>query len=147
MLDDRSARVLEAVVRRESRSLLQYAAEAFPWATPAEQAALARLQRLITAEQRAVARVADLLQRRRHRAPYLGPYPMAFTNLNFISLDHLLPVLAEHQERALAELDRDLAVVTDPEARAALEQLRAVKRDHLAALKVPTDAPAAAAVS
>jgi hypothetical protein len=147
MLDDRTARVLDAVVRRESRSLLQYVAEAFPWTTPAEQAALARLQRLIAEERAAVARVADFLQRRRHVAPYLGPYPMVFTNLNFVSLDHLLPVLAEHQQRALAELDRDLAAVTDPGARAVLEKLCAVKREHLAALKTLTDAPAAAAVS
>jgi hypothetical protein len=147
MLDDRTAQVLEAVVRRESRSLLQYVAEAFLWTTPAEQAALARLQRIIAAEQKAVARIADFLQRRRHVAPYLGPYPMAFTNLNFVSLDHLLPVLAEHQQRALADLDRDLAAVTDPGARAVLEQLRDVKRGHLSDLKSTAAAPAGAAVS
>ena len=40
MLDDRTAQLLEGVVRRESRSLLQYVAEAFPWTTPEEQAYL-----------------------------------------------------------------------------------------------------------
>src|SRR5262249_42901820 len=97
-------------------------------------------------EQLAVARVAGLLQRRRHVAPYLGPFPMAFTNLNFVSLDHLLPVLAEHQQRALAELDREIAAVTDPEARAVLERLREVKQEHPPALQTLDAAPAPAAV-
>jgi hypothetical protein len=146
VLDDRTAQLLEGVVRRESRSLLQYVAEAFPWTTPEEHAALSRLQRLIAEEQLAVARVAGLLQRRRHVAPYLGPFPVAFTNLNFISLDHLLPVLTEHQQRGLAELDRELAVVTDPEGRAVLERLRDVKQEHLPALKTLAAVPAPAAV-
>ena len=46
-LSSRQGAVAQDIVRRESRSLLQYVSEAFPWTTREERAALATLQEMI----------------------------------------------------------------------------------------------------
>jgi hypothetical protein len=70
---------------------------------------------------------------------------MAFTTLNFVSLDYLLPRLAEDGRRAVAALERDRAALTDADARAELDRLLDQKRRHLKTLEALATAPAAAA--
>ena len=78
---------------------------------------------------------------RRHIPPsFTGSFPAAFTTINFLSLEHLLPRLVDTQRQAVADLERDAAAVTDADAKAELEKLLAVKRLHLSeleGLKVP----------
>ena len=88
-MDDRTAAVLEDIVRRESRSLMQYVGESFPWTPAGEQPKLAQLQAMIDEERRATAELARFFTRRRHAAPYLGQYPSEFTNVNFINTDRV----------------------------------------------------------
>ena len=60
--------------------------------------------------------------------------------MNFLSLEYLLPRLVESQCQAVADLDSDIAAVTDADAKGELEKLLAVKRLHLSeleSLKVP----------
>ena len=53
--------LLENLVRRESRSLLQYASDSFPWITAEEQEPLAQLQTMVSEEAQAAAGVAQFL--------------------------------------------------------------------------------------
>src|SRR5580658_10376508 len=54
--------VLQACVRRESRSLVQYVRDVPLWVGPAERPALAKLKGLATAEQSATDRLSRYLQ-------------------------------------------------------------------------------------
>jgi hypothetical protein len=133
-MDARTASLLQGVFRRESRSLLHYASEAFPWATTEERDALAQLKKLIEQEQQAAAELARFLLRHRLALPPLGAYP-DFTGINYVTLDHLLPLLAEEQRKNIARLEQDLAAMTDSEAKGQLEKLTTMKREHLAKLE------------
>jgi hypothetical protein len=135
VIDAQTQALLEAIVRRESRSLLQYVGEAFPWATREEQAALAGLQTLIEEERQGVATLMQFLVRRGHVYPYLGQYPESFTSINFVALEHLLPLLAEHERRTLADLESDLGRMPDAEARQQVHNYLETKRRHLKALE------------
>jgi hypothetical protein len=147
MIDPRTEAVLQEIVRRESRSVLSYVGDAFPWTTARESAALPRLSKLVAEERQAVAELALFLTRRHVTLPYLGSYPNAFTTINFIALDYLLPRLVDFEGQSIADLERDLARLTDPEARAKVEKLLEVKRRHLPILKslnTPQPEPATA---
>jgi hypothetical protein len=135
MLDARTQTRLQDILRRESRSFLQYVRDSFPWTSPEEKAALAQLQTLIEEEQKAVAAFAKFLVRQRVGVPSLGPYPVAFTTLNFVSLDHLLPMLVDTQRRGIQELENELADFTDFECRQEMEKLLGTKRQNLKTLE------------
>jgi rubrerythrin len=134
MTDYLTAPILSDVLRRESRSLLQYVDEAFPWTPPEEQATWDQLTKLIAEERKALTALAHFLDRRRIPLPYLGSFP-DFTGVNFVSLDHLLPLLVEHQKKSIASLESDLARLSDPEAAKVLGQLLEVERRHLKTLE------------
>jgi len=134
-MDPQSQRILQGIVRREGRSLLQYLSDAFPWTTINEGDALARVQQFVKEERESTAALVRFLQRRRVTPPYFGAYPMSFTTLNFITLDHLLPLLVDAERKAIAALESDLARVTDPEARNLLQGMVEMKRGHEKALE------------
>lgn len=141
------ALLLQDIVRRESRSLLQYVSEAFPWTNQKEQAALASVQRMVEEERRDTAVLGQFLVRRRIGVPYLGPYPLSFTNINYTSLDHLLPMLVQHQRRAIEQLESDLRKLSDPEAQQQVRRILEIKRRHLQTLEHLSGSPTAAAAS
>jgi hypothetical protein len=134
-MDSLSISLVQDIFRREGRSLMQYVRDAFPWGTAEEQAALAEINAMIESEQQAAAGLARLLTRQHAALPYVGPYPMNFTDVNYISLDHLRPLLIEHQKRSIAHLERDLALLRDAEARGAVQKLLSVKEQHLKRLE------------
>jgi len=134
-MDAQTQALLQAAVREESRSFLQYIAESFPWTTDSERAPLAQFQKLAAADQEATAALSLFLARARVQPPYLGPFPMSFTNLNYISLEHLLPMLVKEERATLAARQRDLAQVLDPEVRAHLLRIIDLKKQHLLALE------------
>jgi hypothetical protein len=139
------ADLLEAAVRREGRSLLQYVSEAYPWTTSAGDTTPDQVRQLAHEERDALAVLTRFLARRRHAVPYLGAFPMAFTTMNFVSLDYLVPRLAADGRRAIDALERDRAALTDAEAKAELDRFLDLKRRHLKALEALATAPAAAA--
>jgi hypothetical protein len=134
VFDHATQELLQDVVTRENRSALAYIRNAYPWATSREEGALAALRRLAADEGRAVTALGEYLVRRRLPPALPVSYPSSFTTLNFLSLDYLLPRLADAQRRSVADLERDRARVTDPEARTELDKLLAAKRRTLAAL-------------
>jgi rubrerythrin len=127
--------LLEAILRREGRSLLQYVSESFPWTTPNEQEALACLQTMVREELQTTGTLSQFFARREHTVPYLGSFPASFTTINFVSLDHLLPLLAEAERQSLEQLERDLTRVADMEAKDLIQQMVEMKRRHLTTLK------------
>jgi hypothetical protein len=135
MLDATTQTRLQELLRRESRSFLLYIGDSFPWATADEKEALVQLQALIEEERKALAGLAKFLARRRIPLPYLGSYPVAFTTLNFVSLDHLLPMLIDDERRAVADLEGDLAGFTDPDCRQEVQKFLDMKRQHVKVLE------------
>jgi hypothetical protein len=141
VIDDATRDVVQECVRRESRSLLQYAREVPLWAAPADRPVLAKLKALATAEQKATDALGHYLQRRKVGLPSLGPYPSAYTSLNDAALHHLLPILVREYRGAVTALDADLARVGDADARARLAELLRLKRHHLPELEALTSQP------
>ena len=120
MIDSQTQGLLQDIFRRESSAFLIYIGDAFPWTTARGVPALERLNRIIGAERDAITVLGRYLARRRVPLPFHGMYPMSFTSFNFLSLYHLVPRLIQSQERLLAELDRDLPLITDADARRSL---------------------------
>ncbi len=142
MIDPETLTLLQDIVRRESRSLLTYVGEAFPWTNARDSAVRSKVMEILGEESKAVAALGRFLARRRAPVTFLGAYPESFTSLNFLALEHLLPRLVASQRRAITDLERDLAVLRDPEAKAQVEQLLAIKRRDLPLLESLTASPA-----
>jgi hypothetical protein len=128
VIDPQSQALLQDIVGRESRSVLRYVHDAYPWATAAEEGLLATLRGIIAQEARAVAVLGQYLIRRHLPPPLPGSYPSSFTTINFLALDYLLPRLVDAEAQSLAELERDLRAVADQGAHAEVEKLVQVKR-------------------
>lgn len=135
MIDAHTQRVLQEILQRESRSVLTYVGEAYPWTRWAEEKALTDLQQIIAAEREAVASLGRFLVRQRIALPYLRPYPAHFTTINFLALDFLLPRLIEYERRSIADLERDQATLKDPTGQTEVNKLLALKRQHLPRLE------------
>jgi hypothetical protein len=147
-MDDATRDLLPEIVRRESRSLLSYVGDAFPWTTSQGGPALQRLQQLVAAEREAVAALGRFLTRRRLPLAYTGSYPSSFTTINFLALEHILPRLAAWEKRSVAELERDVAALRgDADARALAERLLALKRENLTTLEAMAAAHAPSTVT
>ncbi|MGE3804240.1 MAG: hypothetical protein AB7K24_06170 [Gemmataceae bacterium] len=145
MIDASTLSLLQEIVRRESRSLMHYTSEAYPWTGAAAREVLAKLNKMIAAEQKAVERLARLLSRRRLPLPYIGAYP-DFTGVNYVSLDHLLPLLIEHQKKGIEQLERDLTCLYEVEVREQVQGILDVKKEHLTQLTALKDSATAGTV-
>ena len=135
MIDAFDALLLQEIAHRESRSILQYVEDVFPWTNAAEQPTLPRIRKLILEEQACTAGLVRFLFRQRVAPPFLGSYPEHFTALNYVSLDYLLPLLVEYQQKAVADLERDRPRLTDSAAAAEVQKILEIKRRHLQELK------------
>jgi hypothetical protein len=135
MIDAQSRAVLQSLIQSESHSLLHYVCESFPWISPSEQEALARLQQINQEEVEALAVLVRFLYKHRIVPAALGSYPMSFTNINYTALDHLLPILIDHQKGRIGDLQKDLAKIKDAEARGHVEKFLAIEPNHLQALE------------
>src|SRR5262245_57931609 len=107
-MDAQTRSILHGILRRESVSLLSYVAGAYPWATQRQTEALTALQKVIAEQKEAVAELGRYLARRKEPFLFFGSYPTAYTTLNFISLEHLLPRLVEQERANLANLEKDV---------------------------------------
>jgi hypothetical protein len=135
MIDARTQALLQDIVRRASRSMLQYVGESYPWAGDGEAGLLAQIRAVIAEEELAVEGLAGFLRKNRIGIPYLGSYPENFTNLNYVSLDYLMPRLLDWQRGWVAILGRDAALIADAEAKAEVQKLIAIARRHLEQLE------------
>jgi hypothetical protein len=135
VIDAATQKTLTDIIRRESRSLLQYVGEMFPWTTEQRQEAVGKLRQMVQEDYAAIAALSRSLAKRRVTPPFPGAYPMSYTGLGFVALDHVAPRLLEEQRRAVATLEAEVAVMKDADARAEVDKLLAVKRRHLPLLE------------
>jgi hypothetical protein len=147
VIDPHSQTVLQDILRRESRSVLLYVDEAFPWTTLTEEKSLTTLRHLIAEERQAVTTLGQFLVRQRVPLPYLPSFPSSFTTINFLAFDYVLPRLIDCERRSIAALERDLTTLKDPAAHAEVEKLLALKRRHLPQLEALAPAPSLASVT
>ena len=131
MIDAAAQGLIERQIRRDGRSLLQYVAESFPYTPASGEPAVAQVNALALEEQEAIAKLVRFLHRQHVSPPVLDSYPSQFTNINFVSLDHLLPGLLREQQTAVAELEHALAIYPDGEVRHLLWEYLHMKRRHL----------------
>jgi hypothetical protein len=127
-------RLVEAY-RRERLSFLQYVRQATPYAGRADRPVLDRVQALAGAEAAVLDGFAEYLDQNRVTVPYLGAFPTAFTNYNFIAIRKLLPELVTDEARGLKALERDTAALPPSDGRTRLETMTAAKRMHLSELE------------
>jgi hypothetical protein len=102
---------LHGLIRKESRSLLQYLSDAYPW-TPAQEVPLR--DEILASARRERDAIGDLVRycvRHQLGYPSFGAYPEHFMDLNFVSLDSLLPTLLAEQKKRIAELEWSLLTV------------------------------------
>jgi hypothetical protein len=127
--------VVQGVLRRHGRSLMQYLREAFPYLPGNGDNRLARFQQLATEDLESQVSLTNFLLRKHLSPPYLGPYPDRFTTFNYVSFDFLLPQLLQAERAEIAHLVKDVHTVDDAEVRERLQKVLDMKRRHLAELE------------
>jgi hypothetical protein len=132
--DPQTRAILQDIVRRESRSLLLYTADAFPWTTSDGEPRLAALRQAIREVADAVTALGRFLLKSRVTPPPAGAYPASFTSLNFVALSYLVPRLIEAERRSTAALEADLRQIKDAAGREHAAALLAHKQHALKAL-------------
>jgi hypothetical protein len=135
VIDAATQTLLQGLVQREGRTLLQYLGDSFPWAYSDSPKLDARLTELVTEERRGLGELVRTLARRRFVPPRFITYPASFTGYNNVALGYMLPDLVAAQRRSVAELERDLGGVRDVEVRAAVQHYLDLKRRHLEAVE------------
>jgi hypothetical protein len=102
---------LHGLIRKEAHSLLQYLSDAYPW-TPAND--VARRDAILACarrEQEGIGALVRYCVRHQLGYPSFGAYPEHFMDLNFVSLDSLMPTLLAQQKKRIAELEWSLLTV------------------------------------
>jgi hypothetical protein len=133
-MDARTAAIFREIIRRESRSLLAYVRDSFPWADHDDQTELGRLHNLIEEERQALERLAEVLNRHHVTPTYLGGFPSQFTTINYVSLDFLVPQLVGEEQKSIACLEPELAQFQG-DGHDELAHLLEIKRRHLPVLR------------
>jgi hypothetical protein len=131
-LDERR---LQDLFRRERRSLMQYALGAAPYAAGDDRKVRDDVLRIAEEELEVLDRFGEFLARSRITLPYLGSFPIAFTDLNFVHIRHLLPKLVEEEKRDLEALEADRAAVADAAAGSEIDRLIELHQRHLKKLE------------
>jgi hypothetical protein len=129
------ANVLPQLIRRESRSFLQYARDAFPWSKGKDSETVARVQSMAAAEAAAIDSIAKLMIERRIGIPHLGSYPASFTSWNFIAVRDLIPKLTATERQGITAVECDLDMIADRDLRTRVEELLSIKRRNLEELQ------------
>ena len=141
MIDTASRDILQQCVRRESRSLLQYAREVPLWVSPADRPVLAKLRALAEAELAAIDALGVYLQKQHAGLTTLGPFPSQFTTVNDAALHYLLPILIREQQAGIAAIEADYDHMPDADARAHLAEILRLKRQHLPEMEALSSQP------
>jgi len=105
--------LLNELLIRLHRSLVQYVLDAWLWSTPEAVPLKGALLTLLERQREDVGLLANLLTQRRHAIDF-GTYPMEFTRVNYLAVEFLFSKLCDHQhslvksfEQAVGNLDDD----------------------------------------
>jgi hypothetical protein len=60
---------------------------------------------------------------------------MTFTNINYMSLDHLVPLLIENQRQRIAEIEAAVRSMADADSRSQADAYLTINRRHLQKLE------------
>jgi hypothetical protein len=143
--------VLNRLVERMYRCLLQYTVECWPWTTSSESPdgkspEQKAIEQMAARQQEFVGRLVELVSQRGQVADF-GNYPDN-SELHYVSLDYLVGKLITDEERLVADLESAReAVRNDPPAATLIVELLAAEKQNLAKLrelatKAATVAPA-----
>jgi hypothetical protein len=135
-----SVELLQHLVRKEARSLLQYVAESDPWTTQPARREL--IKSLAHEEQEGVGKIVRYLMRCRVLPAVPDGYPSNFTTINFVALEHLIQPLVEYEDKSIHDLQRQYDMISDDPARTLVHDYLEMKRRHRQALLDPADAVA-----
>lgn len=139
--------LLHRLFGRLYHSLLQYVGESWPW-SPAQKETQehAFLNELLQSQMEDVREMADFLVA--HRVPlFPDPYPMKFTDLQYLSLEHLVREVLADQQKLLEELEAGAkSLESFPEAAELVKSIADNERALVERLKSFGKAPAAAGV-
>ena len=139
MADSNPGDMLNRVLARLYRSLLQYAVDCWPWTSATDTAASEMpeqrvIEEMTARQQEFVARLADLITRRGDVVDF-GSF-RDNSELNYVSLDYLLGKLIADEQGLIAELQVALpALQHDAEATALVSELLAVETQNLTQLR------------
>jgi hypothetical protein len=134
-MEPQTRAILEDVVRRESRSLLVYVGDAYPYTNSDGEPRLAALRRAIKEVASAVVELGRFLLKNRVTPPPLGAYPASFTAYNFVALSFLVPRLIDAERRSVAALEADLKQIKGAAAKEQVAALLAHKQHALTILE------------
>lgn len=127
--------ILNRLIHLESRSLPAYLGEAAVFVGPEDERAAAVLANIQANQRGLVQQLANAVRSRRGRVE-TGSFPMTFTDLNFVSLGHVLPELLRYQRRDIAIIESCAqSLAREPEARALAEEVLGSEKAHLEQLE------------
>ncbi|HEY3963049.1 MAG TPA: hypothetical protein VGM05_00715 [Planctomycetaceae bacterium] len=140
--------ILNHLVARAYRSLLQYAVECWPWTTLTESIGSAApeqqaVEQIAARQQAFVGRLVELLIDRGETVDF-GNFPDN-SELHYVSLDFLLGKLIADEQNLVAELEAAQgALHNDPSAAGLVSELLAAEQANIARLReLAAKAPAA----
>src|SRR5580704_8310412 len=149
MADQNHSDLLNRLLVRIYRGVLQYAVECWPWSAAAdangvESPEQRAIEKMAARQQQLIARLVELLSKRRAAVDF-GVYPDN-SELHYVSLDYLIGKLIADEERLVAELEAaQKGLQSDPEAVRLVADLLAAENEHLAQLRdLAAKAPARA---
>lgn len=96
------------------RSLLQYTAEAAPWAPDADAELQVQVMEFAAEQETSVKAIVEFLLSRKVVVDF-GVYPQEYTSLHFVSLEYLLARLNESEQALLTELENALSSLAGDE--------------------------------
>lgn len=135
---------LNRLLQIVNRSLPMYLADADPWVADPEEPAAVGLRNIVADQRKLAERIADEILDRREQ-PNPGEFPMAYTDLNDVSLDYLLGELAHRQRRDIAAIEHCVQELNgDPRAHSLAEEALGAAKAHLEQLEELTGEPATA---
>ncbi len=147
MIDPQTLKLLFGILLRESCSRLQYMGDAFPWTTSEDAPIVDQIKTLAAEEKALLTRIGQFLFRHRVPVTNAGQFPSSFTTMNFLALDHLLPLLVTTEDQALADLRATLPKMPEGEARDLVDKLLTLKQRNLKKLQDLHAAPASKVAS
>ncbi|MBT6154811.1 MAG: hypothetical protein HOL01_02185 [Planctomycetaceae bacterium] len=146
MADTHHNSLIADLLIEQSRCLLQYAGECWPWMAD-DDAERSVIETMVARQQQGVARMANLLNGRRQTIDF-GAYPTEFTDLQYLALSHLLGLLVESQQALVDAIDQTAThCAVDVEAVAIIVEIHTIERENLGRLqelaaKQASDSPA-----
>ncbi len=116
-------------------SLSIYLADADPWTQRADDRAAVVLHNIVADQRELAKRIGQAIIELRGQ-PESADFPMAFTDMNCLSLDYLLSELVRYQQQDIASIERLLPELSaDLEAYALGEEALGAARAHLEQLE------------